>query len=77
MNKRQTKKRMCLRLLGLISVSGQPGGYIICTPFSKANWEHILVMEGGQLFPKLYAKPIAPACNRWRRVARLLMEGNK
>jgi hypothetical protein len=74
MNKRQKQKGY--RLLGLITVPGQSGGYIIWAPLSKAYWEHMLVVEGGRLFPTLYAKPIAPARNRWRRVARLLMEEN-
>ncbi|WDF81843.1 hypothetical protein PQ472_07875 [Lacticaseibacillus pabuli] len=40
----------------------------------KREWESLMIMKGADYFPDLYAKPIAPAMKRWRRLRRLLIQ---
>lgn len=58
----------------------RPPHWIPITPqevHSKREWEMLIVVQSGKLFPDLWCKPIAPARKRWRRIRRLLINLEK
>ena len=72
MNQRQQIEH--LRTGGVLYWSRKAG--VVQWPRTKADWEVLMVLEGACWFPNVWGKPIAPTRKRWRRLRKLIFEGD-